>query len=144
MINCYFVAQNSPTTLKSMPCISSLHFSFSGHCSCHALPQRTGKSLVCDILSFESMILRPLSPLGLFCGQMKDKSKVFFFFFSSSGLTSFVSMMQSFHLKSSVLKNADTKTRCCILILIPLQLQWVKGGRNLPNVLIKPPPASKS
>lgn len=25
-------------------------------------------------------------------------------------------------------------------MLIPLKLQWVKGGRNLPNVLINPPP----
>lgn len=29
---------------------------------------------------------------------------------------------------------------CCILILIPLELQWVMGGRNLPNVLINPSP----
>jgi len=104
---------------------------FPRHCFRHALyPKALEKSLVWDILSFESMFLRPLSPLGLFCGQMKDESKVNLFFFFRSCI--FLDYDAIFPLKKLYFKNADTKTRYCILILIPLKLQWVKGGRNFP------------
>lgn len=113
-----------------MPYISRLHFSFSGHCSCHVLAQSTGKSLVRDIISSENTLLRALSPLGLFCGQMKDETEVIIFLLFLQVLHLLYDAI--FPFKKLCFKNADNKTRCCILISIPLKLQWVKGGRNAP------------
>lgn len=76
-------------------------------------PKALKKPSVCDIISLENMLLKSLSPLGEFCGQMQDMSKVILSFSRSRTFCT----MQSF--KKLSFKNADTETKCCIFILIP-------------------------
>lgn len=118
--------------VKEPTSFTSLYFSFSGHSPAMLYPTAVEKKPHMGYSPLEEYTSKDhWYPLIFFMVKKKSSIKQFFF---SSGLKSFVSMMQSFNLKSCILKKCQTKTMCCILILIFPELQWVMGGRNLPLI----------